>query len=103
MIDKVRASVGDSVRLSVHSAFDDVKTACVRGGIEFLKGVRGEPTLTREGWQAIVTFLPSKAAMASALSENGDDLPGVEAIDFERDDALRRFEAVQASLTTKNT
>lgn len=32
-LDKLMLSVGDNMRLSMRSAFDDVKTACATGGV----------------------------------------------------------------------
>lgn len=102
-INELRPSVSDNSRLSVRSAFHDVKLACATGGIDVSMDVRGVLSLMPLGVQAVVDLRSSEAAHASALSEKGDALRHGEAADAEKDDALRLIETFEGFSSTKHT
>lgn len=102
MLDKLHPSGSEKVRLGVRSAVEGAKTAGAVSGIEVPGHVFGVLPLTRQGVQTIVDLRSSDATQASALSEGGDALRHVEAVEAKTDDALPTVEAVEASLSSKD-
>lgn len=101
-LDELWPSVSDSLRLSVRSAFYDIRTAFAARGISIPTYICGVPLFTHQYVQVIADSPSSEAAHVISLSHKGDALECVSVVEAGKGDASWRATEVKSSLAVKN-